>query len=140
MDADCQHRPEDMAALVRPIVQKELEFVIGSRILGQREQDSLLRISGVYLFGWLISLLLGKKITDPSSGYRAFDMKIMAAIDLHEDQYHTSELIIAAVRNGIQIGERPITILRRKYGKSKKGRNLKYALNFARAILKTWWR
>jgi len=140
MDADCQHRAEDMAALVRPILDNELEFVIGSRILGQREKDSLLRISGVYLFGWLISLLLGKKITDPSSGYRAFDLRIMAAIDLREDQYHTSELIIAAVRNGIQIGERPITILRRKFGKSKKGRNLKYALNFARAILRTWWR
>jgi len=119
---------------------KEYDFVIGSRILGKREKDSRLRITGVYLFGWLISLLLGKKITDPSSGYRAFNLGIMNSIDLHEDQYHTSELIIEAVRKGIAIGERPITIVRRMYGKSKKGRNLKYALNFSRAIIKTWWR
>ena len=85
-------------------------------------------------------MLLGKKITDPSSGYRAFDLKIMKTIDLHEDQYHTSELIIEAVRKGIKIGERPITTMRRKHGKSKKGRDLKYALNFTRAIVKTWWR
>ena len=140
MDADCQHRPEDMAALVRPILAGDYEFVIGSRVLGQREKDSLLRITGVYLFGGLISLLLGKKITDPSSGYRAFDLRIMSSIDLHEDQYHTSELIIEAVRTGIRIGEKPVTIMRRKYGKSKKGRDLKYALNFTRAIVKAWWR
>ena len=140
MDADCQHRPEDMPTLVRPILAGDYEFVIGSRVLGQREKDSLLRITGVYLFGGLISLLLGKKITDPSSGYRAFDLRIMSSIDLHEDQYHTSELIIEAVRTGIRIGEKPVTIMRRKYGKSKKGRDLKYALNFTRAIVKAWWR
>ena len=140
MDADCQHRPEDMESLVRPIIKKRYDLVIGSRIMGQREKDSLVRITGVYTFGWFVSLLLGKKITDPSSGYRAFDLKIMKTIDLHEDQYHTSELIIEAVRKGIKIGERPITIMRRKYGKSKKGRNLKYALNFFRAIVKAWWR
>jgi glycosyltransferase involved in cell wall biosynthesis len=140
MDADCQHRPEDMPALVRPIIDKKHVFVIGSRIIGQREKDSLLRITGVYTFGWLISMLLGQKITDPSSGYRAFDLEIMKTIDLHEDQYHTSELIIEAVRKGITITERPITIMRRKYGKSKKGRNVKYALNFCRSIMKAWWR
>lgn len=140
MDADCQHRPEDMATLVRPILNKELEYVIGSRILGRREKDSLLRILGVYLFGWLISLLLGQKITDPSSGYRAFDLRILDSVDLLEDQYHTSEFIIAVVRKGFHVGERPISILRRRFGKSKKGKNMKYALNFARAILKTWWR
>ena len=140
MDADCQHRPEDMEGLVRPIIENRYDLVIGSRLLGQRERDSLVRIAGVYIFGWLVSLLLGKKITDPSSGYRAFDLKIMETIDLHEDQYHTSELIIEAVRKGIKIGESPITIMRRKHGKSKKGRNLRYALNFTRAIVKTWWR
>jgi hypothetical protein len=140
MDADCQHRPEDMGNLVRPIIEKKYDLVVGSRLLGQREKDSLVRITGVYTFGWLVSLLLGKKITDPSSGYRAFNLQIMNSIDLHEDQYHTSELIIEAVRKGIRIGERPITIMRRKYGKSKKGRNLKYALNFCRSIIKAWWR
>jgi hypothetical protein len=140
MDADCQHRPKDMPTLVRPIIEKKHTFVIGSRIMGQREKDSLLRITGVYTFGWLISLLLGQKITDPSSGYRAFDLNIMKTIDLHEDQYHTSELIIEAVRKGIIISERPITIMRRKYGRSKKGRNMKYALNFCRSIIKAWWR
>jgi hypothetical protein len=85
-------------------------------------------------------VLLGKKITDPSSGFRAFRMAAMASIQLQEDQYHTSELIIEAVKKGLRIGEVPITILKRKFGKSKKGKDLAYGFHFARIIVKTWWR
>jgi len=140
MDADCQHRSEDLPGLVEPLLENRYDLVIGSRIVGAHEKDSLLRISGVYLFGWVISLLLGLKITDPASGFRAFNMDILEKINLVEDQYHTSELIIAAVRNRIRIGEAPITIRKRKFGKSKKGKDIKYALNFTRAIIKTWWK
>lgn len=140
MDADGQHQPEEIEKLVLPILNDQYDFVIGSRILGNREKDSLLRFIGVYTFGWIISLLLGRKITDPSSGFRAFNMEAMGSILLYEDQYHTSELIIEAVKKGSRIGEVPIEILKRKYGKSKKGKDWKYGLNFAKTIIKTWWR
>jgi GT2 family glycosyltransferase len=140
MDADGQHQPEEIEKLVFPILNDQNEFVIGSRILGTREKDRLFRIIGVYFFGLLISFLLGKRITDPSSGFRAFKMDAMASIELYEDQYHTSELIIEAVKKGIRIGEVPITILKRKHGRSKKGRDWIYGFHFARIIIKTWWR
>jgi cellulose synthase/poly-beta-1,6-N-acetylglucosamine synthase-like glycosyltransferase len=140
MDADGQHRPEEIEKLVWPIIHDQCDFVIGSRILGYREKDSALRVAGVKVFGKLISAILGIKITDPSSGFRAFKMKKLEAINLYEDQYHTSELIIEAVKKGLRIVEVPISILKRKHGKSKKGRNLIYALNFARTIIMAWWR
>ncbi len=140
MDADGQHQPEEIEKLVLPILNDQYDFVIGSRILGKREKDSLFRFIGVYTFGKIVSLLLGKKITDPSSGFRAFRMEAMTSISLYEDQYHTSELIIEAVKKGLRIGELPITILRRKYGKSKKGTDWRYGLHFAKTIIKTWWR
>jgi hypothetical protein len=140
MDADGQHRPEEIENLILPIINDEYDVVIGSRILGAREKDNPLRAMGVYLFGVLISSLLGKKITDPSSGFRAFKMDKIKNIDLREDQYHTSELIIEAVKKGLRVKEVPITILKRKYGKSKKGRNLKYGFHFAKTIIKAWWR
>jgi GT2 family glycosyltransferase len=140
MDADGQHRPEDIKHLVKPLIENRFDCVIGSRILGNREKTNWLRITGVYLFGKIVSILLGKKITDPSSGFRAFRMEAMADIRLREDQYHTSELIIEAVKKSLRIGEVPITILRRKYGKSKKGKDLTYGFHFARIIVKTWWR
>jgi len=140
MDADGQHRPEDLKYLMLPIIEGQYDCVIGSRILGNRESASRLRIAGVYIFGRIVSTLLGQRITDPSSGFRAFRIETMQSIRLHEDQYHTSELIIEAVKNGLRIGEVPITILRRKYGKSKKGKDLIYGIHFARIIIKTWWR
>jgi glycosyltransferase involved in cell wall biosynthesis len=140
MDADGQHRPEDIEELVRPILDDEFDVVIGSRILGSREKDDLVRITGVHIFSMIISSLLGKKITDPSSGFRAFRMDKIKSIDLYEDQYHTSELIIEAVKKGLRVKEVPITILKRQFGKSKKGRDLTYGFHFAKTIIKTWWR
>ena len=104
------------------------------------EKDSNIKNIGLWLFSLAINRLLGTKITDPSSGFRAFSMKSLKRITLYEDQYHTSELIIAAVKEKLRIGEVPIAILRRKHGKSKKGRTWKYGLNFAKVIMKTWWR
>jgi hypothetical protein len=140
MDADGQHRPEEIQKLVSPIINDRFDVVIGSRILGTREKDSPIRAAGVHIFGAIISSLLGKRITDPSSGFRAFKMDKIKDIDLREDQYHTSELIIEAVKKGLRVTEVPITIMKRKYGKSKKGRNLKYGFYFAKTIVKAWWR
>ncbi len=140
MDADGQHRPEEVEKLVSPLINDEYDIVIGSRILGSREKDSLVRAAGVRIFGAIVSSLLGQRMTDPSSGFRAFKMDRIKDIDLREDQYHTSELIIEAVKKELRVKEVPITILKRKYGKSKKGRNLKYGFFFAKTILKAWWR
>ena len=140
MDADGQHQPEDIEQLVTPIIDDEYDVVIGSRVLGSREKDDVIRIAGVHIFSTIISSLLGKKITDPSSGFRAFKMDKMRSIDLYEDQYHTSELIIEAVKKGLRVKEVPITILKRKFGKSKKGKDFTYGFHFAKTIIKTWWR
>ncbi|MGD9079265.1 MAG: glycosyltransferase family 2 protein [Desulfobacterales bacterium] len=140
MDADGQHLPEDIEALVAPILDNEFDVVIGSRILGTREKDNPIRIAGVHIFSAIISSLLGKRITDPSSGFRAFKMEKIKSIDLYEDQYHTSELIIEAVKKGLRVKEVPISIMKRKFGKSKKGKDLNYGFHFAKTIIKTWWR
>ncbi len=140
MDADGQHQPEDIQKLVAQISEGRYDLVIGSRILGSWERDSLLRNIGLHFFSFIISRLLGFKITDPSSGFRAFNMNILERIPLYEDQYHTSELIISAVKNRMKIGETPITISRRKFGKSKKGKDWIYGAHFAKTIIKTWWR
>lgn len=140
MDADGQHDPDEISGLIAPIIDDHYDLVIGSRIIGAREKDSLLRLAGVYFFGFFINRLTGLHITDPSSGYRAFKMDVIKKIYLDEDQYHTSELLINAAKTGFRIGEAPVTIRKRKYGKSKKGKNWKYGLNFAKIILKSWWR
>ncbi|CAB5132464.1 Glycosyl transferase, family 2 [Olavius algarvensis associated proteobacterium Delta 3] len=140
MDADGQHRPEDILILVSPILSDQFEVVIGSRVLGGMEPDSLFRTVGVHVFRFLVTLLTGKKLTDPSSGFRAFNVAATEKLRLTEDQYHTSELLIESVKQGLRVGEQPITILKRKYGRSKKGNDWIYGLQFFRVVMKTWWR
>ncbi len=140
MDADGQHQPEDIEGLTAPILNGEKDFVIGSRILGRREKDSAVRLAGIYVFNAMIRLLTAARVTDCSNGFRALRISQLRRIRLRQDQYHTSELIIEAAKKGVRLGEAPVTVKRRLSGESKKGRNWKYGLNFAKTILKTWWR
>jgi hypothetical protein len=140
MDADGQHLPSEIERLVEPITDGNMDFVIGSRILGRREKDSLVRYLGIHVFNAVIRLLTAVKITDCSNGFRAFRVSELSRVQLRQDQFHASELIIDAAKKGIRIGEAPVTVKRRLSGKSKKGRNWRYGLAFARTILKTWWR
>jgi hypothetical protein len=140
MDADGQHLPSEIERLLTPILSDEMDFVIGSRLLGQREKDSFVRLAGIHVFNTVIRLLTPVKITDCSNGFRAFRTSELTRVLLRQDQFHTSELIIDAAKKGIRIGEAPITVKRRLSGESKKGKNWTYGLAFARTVFKTWWR
>ncbi len=140
MDADGQHLPEELEEVVRPVAEGKLDVVIGSRILGRREKDSRLRLTGIHVFNAIIQSLAGVRVSDCSSGYRALRVSTLERLLLRQDQFHTAELIIEAARRGLRIGEAPITVRRRLSGASKKGRNWLYGAAFARTVLKTWWR
>ncbi len=140
MDADGQHLPSDLEGLVKPIIENQYDFVIGSRILGHREKDSAVRYLGIHFFNSIIRFLTPVKVTDCSNGYRALRVSSLSKLVLRQDQYQTPELIIEAARSGVRIGEAPVTVKRRLSGESKKGRNLFYGFSFARSIFKTWWR
>jgi len=140
MDADGQHVPEEIERLVTPILKGDSDIVIGSRVLGVYERDSIFRWIGVRVFSILINILSGTKITDCSSGFRAFKVESLNKVLLVQDQFHTAELIIDAARKGLKIKEVPAAHLRRLSGKSKKGRDVSYGINFTKVILKTWIR
>lgn len=140
MDGDGQHLPEEIEGLVEPILQDRADFVIGSRILGRRDKDSVVRWIGIHVFNLIINLLAGTHITDCSNGFRAFRVSSLQKVLLLQDQFHTAELIIDAARKGFRIAEAPVTIRKRASGQSKKGRNFSYGLNFTRTVLRTWLR
>ena len=142
MDADGQHRPEEIERLVAPIIDDTADFVIGSRILGKYEPDDAIRLCGVLVFSQLLSILLGMKITDCSNGFRAIRANVLDAVvsSLVQKQFHTSELLIIVAKRGYKIIEVPMTCLKRISGKSKKGNNLYFGLSFAKAMLSTWLR
>jgi cellulose synthase/poly-beta-1,6-N-acetylglucosamine synthase-like glycosyltransferase len=140
MDADNQHQPADIARMIEPVIAGHCDLVIGSRILGSADRQSRARFLGVILFSKLVSLLTGVRITDCSSGFKAFNVARMSELDLRQDQFQSSEVLIAAAKNGLRIKEVPIHIGPRGHGQSRKGGNLSYALFFLKAVARTWWR
>ncbi|MDH5757760.1 MAG: glycosyltransferase family 2 protein [Nitrospinota bacterium] len=140
MDADGQHQPEEIERLVAPIMEDRADIIVGSRVLGTREKDSVVRWAGVHVFNWIINALMGTNITDCSSGFRAFRLEAIGKLTLVQEQYHTAELIIVAAKAGLRIQEEPIHISRRISGESKKGKNLVYGFRFLRTVIKSWIR
>ena len=140
MDADGQHLPEELEYLVAPVLRDELDFVIGSRILGHRERDSRVRMAGIHVFSFIINALTGLHITDSSSGYRAFSRSAVEKLLLTQDQYQAAEVLIDGSKRGLRIGEVPITIHRRHSGTSKKGKNISYGANYSRSVVNSWLR
>jgi hypothetical protein len=140
IDADGQNDPEAVPMLVGPILAGEADIVIGSRILGGHEVTHWWRHVGVIVFSNLINFLMGTKITDCSSGFRAIRAECIASLRLLQDQYHTSEFLILSAKRGLTIKERPIVFRRRYSGRSKKGPEILYAFRFFYVLTTTWLR
>jgi hypothetical protein len=140
MDADGQHQPEELATLVKPIVEGQADHVNGSRMLGDYERGPLIRHAGVHFFSWIVTLLTGQRVTDISSGYRATRADTLRRLVLEQDQFWSSEVTIEALRQRARIVEVPVTFLTRRGGESKKPKSFRYAWNFTKAIAKTWLR
>ncbi|HZK51987.1 MAG TPA: DUF2304 family protein [Actinomycetota bacterium] len=140
LDADGQHDPGEMEQLVKPLLADDVDMVQGSRILGDFEVESKARKHGVRVFASLLTLLGSSRITDPSTGYRAMTASALKRLDLRQDQFYVSELILDASRKGMNVVEVPITIRARASGTSKKPTTFRYAWGFSKAIMRTWLR
>lgn len=140
LDADGQHDPGEMDRLVEPLLHDRADVVQGSRVLGEFEIESRSRKHGVRLFARLLTVLARTKITDPSTGYRAMSASALRQLDLRQDQFYVSEIILDAARKGLDVIEVPITLRRRASGSTKKPTTLRYAWGFSKAIVRTWLR
>lgn len=140
LDADGQHLPEEIEHVVAPILVDDADFVNGSRVLGSHEAESQVRVAGVFLFNWLISVLMFERITDASNAFRAIRKSTLSQLTLYQDQFHTSELLIEAMKKDARVVEVPITIRKRQSGETKKPPSLRYGWGFTKAIVGAWLR
>lgn len=142
IDADGQYEPTEVARVIEPILDGHAHFVSGSRRLGAELTSDRVRHLGVIVFGGLISLLVGRRITDPACGIRAMRAEVSSAVTLEQSQYQASELMISAALRGYRLVEVPTTMRDRGVHATgtKKGGNLGYGVRFARAAIHTWRR
>jgi hypothetical protein len=140
LDADGQHRPDEMERLVQPIVDGEVDMAHGSRVLGHADRNHFARELGIVFFNRLVSFITRTHVTDCSNGYRAVRTTVLPQLVLRQEQFHTSEFMIEAIKRGIPAKEVPITVEQRLHGHSKKPAAFRYGAGFANAIVRTWLR
>ena len=111
MDADGQHDPLSMEALISPVLRDEIDVVIGSRFLDKGNYKApFVRRMGMYFFGIIASLFTGRRITDPTSGFQALNKKVMEfyASDAYPADYPDADVIIMLHRQGFRFKEVPV--------------------------------
>jgi Glycosyl transferase family 2 len=140
IDADGQHLPEEMPRLVEPVLSGEVDMAHGSRVLGEAEPNTRSRELGIVFFNRLVSIITRTKVSDCSNGYRAVRASVLPQLVLRQEQFHTSEFMIEAIKRGIPAKEVPVTVVSRLHGHSKKPAVFRYGAGFANAIVRTWLR
>jgi hypothetical protein len=140
LDADGQHLPSEMERLVEPVLSGEVAVAHGSRVLGKADANHPARELGIVFFNRMVSLITRTKVSDCSNGYRAVRSDVLPQLVLRQEQFHTSEFLIEAIKRGIPAKEVPVTVARRLHGHSKKPAVVRYGLGFANAIVRTWLR
>lgn len=121
MDGDGQHDPRYLQALLQPVFDNKADMVIGSRFLKPFTgyTSSFVRRIGIHFFARLISFLTGYHVTDPTSGFRAFNRKaIMIFSKDYPVDFPEPEAIVLAKRYGLRLVEEPVEMRERIYGSS----------------------
>lgn len=110
IDADGQHRPEEIIKLVEPIVNGEADFVIGSRLIKAQGERPLIRKMSNFITTYLTRLKLGIRIRDTQSGFRAIRREFLPEIESKRYEVET-EVLIKAVKKGARVKEVPVSMI-----------------------------
>lgn len=79
MDGDGQHNPADFARMLEAARMMNTDMVVGSRFVEKKGfQSTAIRKVGIGLLSGLLTGLLGRKVTDPTSGYRICNRRAIA--------------------------------------------------------------
>jgi hypothetical protein len=118
-DADGQHDPADVPHVVQALLASESDMVIGSRYCdGQAYSETVSRRLGQLLFSHLSRLLLGQRIYDTTSGFKAIRASACDVLVRGTFMDFHTETLVALSLLGFKITEQPITIRERTFGQS----------------------
>ncbi|MEM7050014.1 MAG: glycosyltransferase family 2 protein [Acidobacteriota bacterium] len=120
LDGDYSDHPDELPAVVAPILAGEADLVIGSRTLGRREPGALLpqARAGNLVACWLIRLLYGHRYTDLGP-FRAIRWSALERLAMEDPNFGwTAEMQVKALRHRLTVAEVPVRY-RKRVGVSK---------------------
>ena len=119
-DGDGQHNASYLATMADKLTQSGADMVIGSRFIEKQGfQSSGIRRAGIKFFTGLIKLLTGKRITDPTSGMRIANRKLLKLFtDYYPKDYPEPESTVTVLAKGYKVEEIPVIMNEREGGVS----------------------
>ena len=118
IDADGEYPPEQIPDLLKPVDAGDADYVLGSRYLGTRERQPVLRLIANVIFTGLLCVASGRRITDGQTGFRAFSRRALECAEIIHDYNYAQVLTLDLLKKGMRIREVPISYRFRTKGKS----------------------
>ncbi len=124
-DGDGQHIAAEIQKLLEPLIKDEADAVIGSRFLHKNQngfRSTFMRRIGIKIFEIICKIFTGKRISDCTSGFRAYNKK---ALEMLAHNYPTDfpepEAVILLRQNNFRIKEVAVEMRERIHGVSSIG-------------------
>ena len=113
IDADGQHRVDDVSKVINPIINGESDLVIGSRFLDESEKEvPKYRKVGIKVITKVTNATIKKQLTDSQSGFRAYSKNVIKELNPSElGMGISTEILIKASSKNFRISEVPIKII-----------------------------
>jgi glycosyltransferase involved in cell wall biosynthesis len=120
VDGDGQHDPSEIASVLEPVLDGRADLAVGTRFAkGGGYRGTRVRRVGIRIFAAIVSLMVGQRVSDTTSGFRAVNRKalrLFAAEYPHD--YPEVESIVLLSRHGLRMVEVPVQMRVRETGNS----------------------
>jgi glycosyltransferase involved in cell wall biosynthesis len=140
VDADGQHVAAEIGRLLAARAENpRLDMVCGSRFLSEdhRYPAPISRRTGIHLFAFLMSRIVGQRVSDPTSGFRLYNRRAIGlfARDYPHD-YPEVEAVLMLHHHRLVMAEVPVRMYERGGGQSsiRSGKSVYYMIKVLLAI------
>lgn len=119
-DGDGQHDAKYIHKMEAALIEQGADMVIGSRFIEKEGfQSSAIRQFGIRYFGWMSKIFFGQKITDPTSGMRICNRKVIRLFEKsYPRDFPEPETVCRLLRKKCKVVEIPVQMRSRQGGVS----------------------
>ena len=119
VDGDGQHDAEELERLIATMEEEDVDVVCGSRFLSDdyRYPAPISRRTGIHIFAFLLSRIVGSYVSDPTSGFRLYNRRAIElfAYDYPHD-YPEVEAVLILYHHHLRMRETPVRMYTRGGG------------------------